>query len=500
MNGIRNVIQNTTPRGRIVMAASALGVVVLAFFLMKIASAPTYEQVVSGAEPAETPKITEALDKAGVKYEVRNNGTAIAVEKAKVGDAKVALAGAGLPGHAQPGFELMEKQKLGASDFQQKVTYQRALEGEIARTVEGVEGVQSAQVNLVLADDQLFQDEQQPARASVLLTTDGEGIEPGSVRGVASLVTSSVKGLKSESVSITDQTGTLLLPKAGAGDDGTVMTKQQAEQRYSTAQEAKLNAMLIQTLGPDKGRVQVSADVNADQTTRDKLSYDKKGTPVKTRTETEELQGSGSGGGGAAGTAGNIPQYANGGGGAGGDSNYNHETEETEQAIGKTVERTKVAPGEVNRQNVAVVVDKSVPPADVQTLQDALATAAGIDQARGDTITVSQVAFAKPKAPEKASPAAGAMGMAKWIFLGLAMLLFLFFVTRHLRRNESEQLEPVWLREIETPTTLADLEGERGPAFIEAPANPVREQVEEIVEQHPERVAQQVRAWLNSGA
>jgi len=141
-----------------------------------------------------------------------------------------------------------------------------------------------------------------------------------------------------------------------------------------------------------------------------------------------------------------------------------------------------------------------VPPADVQTVHDALATAGGIDQARGDTICVSQVAFAKPKAPAKAGPAAGAMGALKWIPLGLAMLLLLFFITRHLRRNESEQLEPVWLREIETPTTLADLEGERSPAFIEAPANPVREQVEEIVEQHPERVAQQVRAWLNSGA
>ena len=498
MNGIRNLIQNTTPRGRIAVAASALGVIVLAFFLMKVASAPTYEQVVSGADPAETPKITEALDKAGVKYEVRNNGTAIAVEKAKTGDAKVALAGAGLPGHAQPGFELMEKQKLGASDFQQKVTYQRALEGEIARTVEGVQGVNGAQVNLVLAEDQLFQDEQQPARASVLITTDGSGIEPGSVRGIASLVTSSVKGLKSENVSITDQTGTLLWPKQGAGD-GSVMTKQQAEQRYAQATEAKLNAMLIQTLGSGKGQVQVSADVNADQTTRDKLTYDKRGTPVKTHKETEELQGGGGGAGGAAGTAGNIPQYANGGSG-GGESNYNHEVEESDQAIGKTVERTKVAPGEVNRQNVAVVVDKAVPPADVQALQDTLATAAGIDQQRGDTITVSQVAFAKPEAPKKAGPADGAMGLAKWIFLGLAMLLFLFFITRHLRRHESEQLEPVWLREIETPTTLADLEGERTPTLLEEPPNPVREQVEQIVEQHPERVAQQVRAWLNAGA
>ena len=496
MNGFRNLLQNITPRGRMVIAASAVGVIVLAFFLMRVAGAPSYEQVVNGADPAETPKITEALDKAGVKYEVRNNGTAVAVEKAQVGDAKVALAGAGLPGNAQPGFELMEKQKLGASDFQQKVTYQRALEGEIARTIEGVQGVSSAQVNLVLADEQLFQDEQQPARASVLLSTDGNGIEQGSVRGIASLVTSSVKGLKSENVSITDQTGNLLWPKQGDGD-GSVMTKQQAQQRYSQATEAKLNAMLIQTLGPNKGQVQVSADVNADQTTRDKLSYDRRGTPVKSRTETEELEGSGVGGG-AAGTAGNIPQYAN--AGAGGKSNYKNEVEEAEQAVGKTVERTKVAPGEVERQNVAVVVDKDVPPADVQALEDTLATAAGIDQARGDTITVSQVAFAKPEEPKKPGPADDALGLAKWILLGLAMLLFLFFVTRHLRRHEGEQLEPVWLREIETPTALADLEADNATSLLEAPVHPVRQQVEEIVEQHPERVAQQVRAWLNSGA
>src|SRR5688572_8416445 len=113
------------------MAASALGVVIVAFVLMKVASAPAYEQIVSGADAAETPKITSALDKAGVAYEVRNNGTAVAVEKAKVGDAKVALASAGLPGQSQPGFELLDKQKLGTSDMQQKINYQRALEGEI---------------------------------------------------------------------------------------------------------------------------------------------------------------------------------------------------------------------------------------------------------------------------------------------------------------------------------------------------------------------------------
>jgi flagellar M-ring protein FliF len=495
VNGFRSLIANTTPKGRIIMGASVLGVIVVAFILMKVAAAPSYEQIVSGVDAAETPKITDALDKKGIKYEIRNNGTALAVDKKQVGDARIALASAGLPGRSQAGYELFDKQKLGASDFQQKVTYQRALEGEIAGTIEQIQGVTSAQVNLVLADEQLFQDETQPARASILLQTD-QNIDPGAARGIASLVTSSVKGLKSEGVSITDQTGAILWPKSGSDGSGSVMTKQQAEQRYASSLEAQLNAMLIQTLGPGKGQVQVNADVNADQVKTEELQYDKKGTPLTTHKESENLAGSG-GRAGASGTAANIPSYAQANGGSG-NSKYKHTTDETSQAVGKKITHTVVAPGAINKQSVAIVLDKSVPPASAAALRSTLATAAGIDTTRGDQITVSQIAFAKQPAVKKPAATASMIGMAKWALLGLAMLLFLFFVTRHLRKHESANLEPVWLREIETPTPLAALEGD-SPTLLEAAGNPVREQVEEIVEQHPERVAQQVRAWLNSG-
>ena len=429
---------------------------------MKVAGAPSYEQVVSGADPSETPKITEALDKEGVKYEVRNNGTAIAVEKSQVGDAKVALAGAGLPGHAQPGFELMEKQKLGASDFQQKVTYQRALEGEIARTVEGVQGVSSAQVNLVLADEQLFQDEQQPARASVLLTTDGNGIEPGSVRGIASLVTSSVKGLKSENVSITDQTGALLWPKQGDGD-GSVMTKQQAEQRYAQATEAKLNAMLIQTLGPDKGRVQVSADVNADQTTRDRAvlrpaghadqdAHRDRGARGRRRWRRRGRRG------------GQHPavrerrgrrrrlqlQPRGRGDRAGG--RQDGRAHEGRARRGQPPERRGRPRQDASR------------PATSPTLQDTLATAAGIDAAarRHDHRLPGRLRQARG-APRSPAPRRTRWAWPSGSCSAWRCSLFLFFVTRHLRRHENDQLEPVWLREIETPTPLAELEADARP-------------------------------------
>src|ERR671915_891483 len=142
-------------RSKVVLGAGALAVILVLFFMMRIASAPAYSTLVSALDPAETGKVTAALDEQGIGYELRANGTTVAVEKASVAQARIALASAGVAAGSgsQEGFELFDEQKLGASDFQQKVTYQRALEGEIARTVEGVQGVNGAQVNLVLADD-----------------------------------------------------------------------------------------------------------------------------------------------------------------------------------------------------------------------------------------------------------------------------------------------------------------------------------------------------------
>ena len=160
-------------------------------------------------DPADIGKVTAALDEQGIEYELRNNGTALAVEKSQTAQARIALAGKGLGGGsgAQPGFELFDKQKIGTSDFQQQVTYQRALEGQISKTIDQVQGVNGSQVRLVLADDQLFSESSTPATAAVLLTGSSSALEPSAVRGIAQLVSSSVKGLKLANVSITDGCG-----------------------------------------------------------------------------------------------------------------------------------------------------------------------------------------------------------------------------------------------------------------------------------------------------
>jgi len=497
------LLANVTPRGRIVLALSAVAVIAILFLGMQIAGRPSYALVSTGLDPSDTGKVAGALDEAGIKYELRNNGTALAVEKAQTAQARIALAGKGLGGGSgsQPGFELFDKQKIGTSDFQQQVTYQRALEGQISKTIDQVQGVNGAQVRLVLADDQLFSESSTPATAAVLLTGASNALDPSAVRGIAQLVSSSVKGLKTSNVSITDGGGELLWPR-GEGGTGGGVSKQTVEARYEAQVEAGLAALLTRTVGPGKAEVQVSADVNADEATKDELLYAKKGTPLKQTTESEKLaNGATAPAGGATGTTGNVPSLAQATSGAGANQGYDRKSSTTEYGVDKTVVRTKVAPGAVNKLNVALIVDKTVPAAEIPALQKAVSSAAGIDLTRGDTLAVSQIAFAKvPKAAAPgAGPAGGMIGYAKYGAAGVGLLGFLFFSARQLRRREGEMLmrEPNWLREIEAPTTLARLEGgPRASVLPERSTDPARQQVEELAAREPERVAQQIRTWM----
>jgi flagellar M-ring protein FliF len=491
------LLQNTSTKGKIGMAGAALGVLLVAIFLMKMATSPSYSTIASGIDPAQTGKMTSALDTKGVKWKLVNNGTGIAVDSGQTAAARVALAEQGLPQSGQAGFELFDKQKLGASNLQQQVTYQRALEGELSQTIGQVQGVTGAQVNLVLPQEQLFSDANSTAKASVLLNTGGTPLDGSSVRGIAQLVSGGVQGLSLQNVSITDNTGQLLWPTSDTlGSGPSASLKEAAQSRYDQQLGAQLQAMLNQTVGAGKGTVQVNADLNVDQTSKDALLYAKKGVPLTQAKTTEKLKGSGSPSG-PAGTGSNIPSYA--GAGSSGGNNYNNNVLNTTYGVSKTVSHTKVAPGAVNKLGVAVLVDKSVPPATVAQLQSALGAAAGITPKRGDTITVSQVAFAKQAAPTTPKTPLNPIGYAKYVLLGIALMAFLFFMTRHLKKREDETLmrKPTWLSEIEAPTSLAELEaGTEAPRPAESSS---KKGVQELADRSPDRVAEQVRMWMNEG-
>src|SRR3954447_10973072 len=369
-------------RSKGIAAVSAVAVLGVAFLLLKVASAPSYSPVATGMDPSQTGKATAALDQAGISYRLQGNGTGLAVQAAQVAQARIALASQGVDGSggSQPGFSLFDKTKLGASQFQDQVTYQRALEGQIANTINGVQGVSGATVQLVLPQEDLFADSADQATAAVMLGNSADSLQPGAVSGIAQLVSHSVKGLKSDNVTITDGSGQLLWPQGdAAGGVGGTASKQASQARYNSQVEANLNALLAQTVGPGKAQVVVNSDLNVDKTTLKKLSYSGKGAPLQASSDVENLKGSGSTSGGPAGTASNVPTYSAGTSTSGTGSNYKHAVKNTTYGVNKQVATTDVAPGTVNKLNVALMVDKSVPPATFNALKQTVTTAAGIN-------------------------------------------------------------------------------------------------------------------------
>jgi len=501
---MRDIWNGLEPRGQLALVGSGLLVAVTLFALFQLSSRPSYVEVASGLAPAESGKVASALSGAGIQYKLRGGGTAVSVVRADVAAARVALAEQGLPRGGHVGFELLDKRGFGTTDFQRKVDYQRALEGEIARTVEAIDGVQGAEVQLVLTDKTLFLNDGTPASAAVLLT-GGTQLDGAAVRGIAHLVASSVQGLDVKDVTITSGDGTLLWPEGDVVGGAGGLAKLEAESRYGAQLSAQVNALLVSTLGPGKGQARVHAELNLDQTKIDTVTYGKKGTPTQSKTEQETLASKGARTSSVAGVGSSVPGGAS--SGTGGQSDYKRKSDSTEFGVDRVVESRILAPGSVTRVDVALFFDSSVPAAVAAGLQKSVTSLVGLDRKRGDTLNVAKLAFAAPP-KDKATAAAAAAGplaalggplaLARWAGLGILMLVFLFLARRGLKRREEDAVsEPTWLRQIEASVPLAQLEA-ASPARqpLELKRSEVGQQIEDIVKRQPEQVAKQVAAWM----
>ncbi|MBV8256450.1 MAG: flagellar M-ring protein FliF [Actinobacteria bacterium] len=499
---LRDIWNGLETKGQLTLVGAAVGVVVVFFLLFNYASKPSYSTLYTGLQPTDTANITAALTGAGIPWRVGAGGTEVDVKSGQEAAAQVALASKGLPTSGHVGFEIFDKTSLGATEFQQQVDYQRALEGELDRALMQIQGVQNADVQLVIPQDTLFADQSSTASASALLTTS-TSLDGSTVRGIAHLISGAVKGLSPDNVTLTDQTGSLLWPDASNGGTGAAAATLQADQTYATQLSGEINAMLAQTLGTGKAQARVHADLNVNQATIDQITYGK-GAAAQTQSSKESLKSTGGGAALPAGTASNVPGATNTSTNPTSTSNYTNQTSNTTNAIDRTVTHTVVAPGTVNHLDVALLVDKSIPAAQANALKASVAAMAGLQPKRGDTITLTQLAFAKAPAATatatKTNPLMAKIGLAKYALAGLGALIFLLMMRRGLKRREGESVaEPVWLREIEGPTPIAELEVAPVRAGLEpavARRETVRTQVEEIVRKEPEQVAAQIGQWL----
>src|SRR3954454_24409607 len=252
----------------------------LAFY--RWVSAPTYAVLYSGLDAKDAADVTAQLTTDGVQYKLTGNGTTVEVPSASLDKERVALGAAGLPKGGTGGWESLDKEGLTASSFRQQVDYQRALEGEIAKTLQSMDGIDAASVHLVLPQEKLFTDDQQHARASVMLTTRRQ-LTADQVQAVVSTVSSAVQDLDPSAVSVTDSDGRLLSSKSGGSDD---QAAQQAT--YEDAQTARAQSMLDQLVGSGHSVVRVSAELDFDKTKTTKKTVDATKSAVTGSDKTTE--------------------------------------------------------------------------------------------------------------------------------------------------------------------------------------------------------------------
>ncbi len=404
------------------------------------------------------------------------------------------------------GYELLDDQGLTVSDFRQQVDYQRALEGELARTLMAMDGINGATVHLVLPEEQLFTERQQPTTASVLLDT-GRTLSASEVEAVTFLVASSVQGLEAGGITVADASGMVLHSPGDTGVPGAVASRQLRETRaYEAAMASDITALLQRATG-SPASVVVRASLNFDETSTETETYNPD-TQVTLREQTlnEEFEGTGDGPNGVVGVDGGpIEEGA-------GDSSYTRDEVLREFGVDRTVTVTNQAPGQVEKLSVAIVMDDgtatgaSVP--GTTEVEDLVAAAVGLDEARGDSVAVTSVPF--PVSEDEPASAVAMGDMLERIPQFVALLVFvlvavaLFLMTR----RTSDEPAPA-LAAAESPMPVIDIddtspaEEPEAPA-VEAPRRPrptppddeLKREVSELVERQPEEIAALLRGWL----
>jgi flagellar M-ring protein FliF len=381
---------------------------VLTAFFLYIAGAitePPKTILFSGLESRDAAAVTGKLDSMAVKYDVKENGT-ILVPADQVTKLRMALAQDNLPA-AGVGYEIFDKSDtFGTTAFVQNINHQRALEGELSRSMQTIEGIQGARVHLVVPERQIFsRDDQQPS-ASVVLKTSGK-LDRGQVRAVQHMVAAAVSGLSADRVAIVDDRGNLLaVGDSKSGPDALARSQDEDTSNYENSLRSRIEAIVSSVVGMGRVQVQVAADIDYNHTQTTSETYDPESRVVRSTQTVEQNASNTSGSSGAAVSVASALPGGQAGPAPSGDQSRDTSgrTEETTNyEISKKVTTSTVDGGDVKKLSVAVVVDGSGDTAaaykprtadEMAKITALVKSAMGFDQARGDQVQVTNMAFA----------------------------------------------------------------------------------------------------------
>jgi len=444
------------------------------------AGRPDYVILYSNLKSEDASKIVDKLRSEKIPYRLTDGGKTVMVPSRRVYDMRLDLAAEGLPQASNVGFEIFDHPKLGMTDFMQKLNYQRALQGELVRTIEQMDEVAQARVHIVVPEPSLFSEgEREPTASVVLRMTGGASIGRSRVRGITHLVASSVEGLKPENVTVVDSYGNIL---AGGSEDelGAASTEQlYAQQSVEKYLRRKAQSMLESVIGPGKASVQVHAVLDFQRVKETFERYDDSNPVVRSEERTESTGEGGSG---------------------------SQESMVTNYEISKSVKEVVNSSGTIQRLSVAVLVDGKYEKTDtgetqyvprteeeLNQLAGLVKEAVGYDETRGDKVEIANIPFDNSRFEQQKREMERANKMRLVTQLGSkigvgALILGLLLVVRTFFKKTAEVVSGGG--RLEGGARVAELEG--GQRL----ANQLEEQLAVLAKEKPLDVARLVRTWL----
>ncbi|WP_243362080.1 flagellar basal-body MS-ring/collar protein FliF [Fundidesulfovibrio terrae] len=508
---------------RILFAGVAVSVVA-AFVLMVLwFNQPDYKVLFTKLAQDDANRVMEMLKANKTPFKLEDGGQTILVPADQVSETRIKVAGEGKLRGAGLGYEIFDETKVGQTDFVQRINYQRALQGELARTISEFPAVDKARVHLVLPAKSLFIEEQRKSSASVVLTLKpGAKLEQKQIQGIVNFVAMSVEGLDPSRVTITDTAGKIVYQaKDGGSIDGLTNTQFDFRNNYQQNIERKIEELLTPIVGGGKSIAKVSASLDFSQRVTKRQSFDPNKTVVRSETREESSTNQ------KANVDGSVPETNFRGDGFSGTQNKVDQSQEkriTNYEIDAEQQEIVAPSGELQRLSVAVIVDyiqdpnskepKFIPrPAEeIERIKQAVSSAVGIDLKRGDTIEVSSMSFgerelmAEPSLTQNMLEYAQRLG--KPFLNGLLVFLFLLLVVRpvvmalirpRVTREEIEQLNR--LPEAERRIALAEPEEDESELLeISKRLENAKVLAQQLFETNTEQAIQILRGWLKQEA
>lgn len=505
LNRVKALLSTISVGQKIVIGLLIAGLLLGGFVFTRWVTAPTMAPLFSNLASTDASAIVDQLSAQGVAYQLANGGQTIMVPQDQVYNLRLAMSGKGLPAGNDTGYALLDKQGITTSEFQQQVTYQRALEGELAKTLKAIKGVNAAVVHIALPKKEVFATDQGKPTASVLLDlAPGTKLTGQQVQAVTHLVSSSIQKMNAADVTVADSTGAVL-SAAGSGVSSAVGDAQlQQEQEFEARLAANAQAILDRVAGPGNAAVSVRADLDFSKraTTSERFNYVPGTPPLSDQKTVENYNGTGAAVGGVLGAQ--APTTGS------GNSTYGKSSTTSNNAVGKTTETITGAPGAIKRLTVSVVLNNAqAAKLNQNTLQSLVGNAVGLDATRGDAITVAAMPFDQTAAnqakAELAAAAAAAKSAQMWSMVrtgGIVagILLMVLIVWLRSRRRFDEDYEDYdddpELDRIQVPSVRdPELDDQAARAEL-AKREKVRGEISEMVSDRPDEVATMLRGWF----